>query len=1663
MAQTNLRHLLHQYKVWDEIKFLLPTEAADWEISIDDKHLQHALDAQAQHHVQHLEDMPILIAYAYDKMHHALHPIIKISWMVNLTELCLRWSATLLIADIVAQQQDLTLPSWSQKILRYHIERPTLGSWVHIIRELSKQGKQGKHKKKKTGLWTLHDRIKSHFGKYKEGDADTLLSIRNRFAHDGITADNAHTAWTAIEEDIEDLVSQVIQATHQGIEGEKNCRVFAIHEQQIYSLMGLEGEQGLTPITEQNFQNMLTLQNLPSPFDHLNSAEDAVYLVSENTGEVRLLPYFILFGRTEPDPTLNPVVQVYAKFDNKKAVFTPISSSKTVTYLEDIHLFEHFLGLNHKSTLSLLDGYTCEDYLLDHSESFKEKLFGRELELDLITHWLFQSTTDLSHNASSAVDGVGKINKKNKVAQSFIPQIAWFGGKSGMGKSHLLSTLAYQIHTQTHRQSRPNLFTVFSAFQKENNQLPECPVFYHRFELEDRRCSLDFCLRLFAQKLHQVFALQLHGHEERFHSLHYREKYGHELEAYLEDLLLFLTPLSTKNATIDTDFIVILDSVDLLNVQAQESIKTTEMSPVTKLLDVLAKLISVSTLHIRIIMSTSTNKPPHMSMQSIPTLLLAQTHILYTRISQQGQQYPGARIKCERELAYLDLLQNGMLPALTDRSIRQMLVEASGNAYSAAINELGKDKNNIQDNPFLHAVIKASGGSPLYLHLVLEELEWGRLHISASPQLPNGVEAYFFNMLQRVDFGDGTRNLPLALCLLLIARQELSTLAIAQLVFKKSNPSSSEIEQMNALLNQMTHIFTKHTHDEQSYWHFQDQSLKAVLQANSQMGPPQLTLTHRESLERFTHFCDLWQTTAHHSHFRQGGLFSHLMQFDVDYVLQLNTSKVLRELITRFTQVEYLMMYADHNGPEKMLNLSYLYMQLQQKASQKKLKLSPKIQSLLQDWTRFFRQNQSILSRTHTSIQPSQVLLQLVLDDAIQSPISKQAQKWVTRHPEVLQTLRLIPKSRKESSLSSLLCYAQQFNGSIQSITAIAPDLFLCVCGTTKSSSEIMIYAVQRSRALWKRTVVDQPKSVQVFVLQKTQHAVTHTSNLAYTTCQIAVCTSSGIDLVQLHMSTTQCNEIPLDHNVPHSLRHTEEKILKLKACTQMSPQCMIAWETRKVYVWDWSQGEVKHFTFDVSSYPRDLIVLSACEVIIHQGKKIEYLSWNLSDLTHTQTLLITLDKTYKYGALYKVQDHQYLLISAQTKTKESPRIDWVFFVNTVVHHEADHNELDHKESENLNHTSSIVHQTLTHPHTSWVFTVLVAPTRSNQTTHFYLSSQSHITRWQWPKTTQVTDIPSYPTFQTIFTATSISRPSLTTQDTEGMSDVFEELSGGIWVGQTPIWFGRYGLILVWYRERQWMRIDLNHPDAHSSGINQLQALSDHLFISASDDNDLRLWSFDTRSKITCKGLWRGHNDRIKQAIVLEGSSQDKYLISNSINKEIRVWSMDRSLLRKALNQSRKTIRDPFISHAILMHDYVIAGHQTLVLTLWSEYGAHRVKETQILSSDPKESAISHIYPLFNIQQDRSQDDSKRVQDKVEGSLAPHHHTTHTHAIMSDHILIITQKSTQSYVYTFPQLNQVHCLDYPAYLSSHLMVGDQMNSFFLTTFESNKNKKELTY
>ena len=80
--------------------------------------------------------MPTWLAHPWSALWDESHPRVKLHWLVDTAELAVRWAVTVALAEVL-HGHDGTLPDTVSAQLRDHIERPTLGRWLAILRALS--------------------------------------------------------------------------------------------------------------------------------------------------------------------------------------------------------------------------------------------------------------------------------------------------------------------------------------------------------------------------------------------------------------------------------------------------------------------------------------------------------------------------------------------------------------------------------------------------------------------------------------------------------------------------------------------------------------------------------------------------------------------------------------------------------------------------------------------------------------------------------------------------------------------------------------------------------------------------------------------------------------------------------------------------------------------------------------------------------------------------------------------------------------------------------------------------------------------------------------------------------------------------------------------------------------------------------------------------------------------------------------------------------------------------------------------------------------------------------------------------------------------------------------------------------------------------------------
>lgn len=127
-----------------------------------------------------------------------------------------------------------------------------------------------------------------------------------------------------------------------------------------------------------------------------------------------------------------------------------------------------------------------------------------------------------------------------------------------------------------------------------------------------------------------------------------------------------------------------------------------------------------------------------------------------------------------------DPFPNG-LPPMSENDVRALLLERIGPVRKRL---LGRDqeKGGAMHNAFIAAVAKRSDGLPIYINYVVGDLNAGKLSVDAVDALPAGLHQYHDELLRRAAVGDLQAVATPTLVLLSLAHEPLTVLEIATLL-----------------------------------------------------------------------------------------------------------------------------------------------------------------------------------------------------------------------------------------------------------------------------------------------------------------------------------------------------------------------------------------------------------------------------------------------------------------------------------------------------------------------------------------------------------------------------------------------------------------------------------------------------------------------------------------------------------------------------------------------------------------------------------------------------------------------------------------------------------------------------------------------------------------
>ena len=381
--------------------------------------------------------LPCYLAHPWKEYWMEKHPRVRLQWMVDLVEVAIRWVTAIVFADVL-KGNDGVLPSSVGAQIREHIERPTLGRWVAILRELSNAGGKLESPVAPEVHHLYEDSFKEFLGHgSKDSDATehaSFLKLRNHIAHSGGFRKKV------AEEYLDSFSDRFLQFMKAVVGSTISHQLIFKHQGSFLSLQGLEPKS-------------VDFHSWASSF------EDGVWLM-DGQRALKLLPLlgygpvmrFKTTGVLEAEGSGNAPL-VYSRSESRKLSYTPLGRDEAHSESENIEQFRDLFRLNEAmsdSPKATGDGFSWDSFLQE-ARIQSEDLIGRKSEIKAVKSW---------EKSMDSFDDKAQ-------------RLAWIVGGPGSGKSLLMSKLA--------------------ANRSNSGQNG---LYFHRFRVGDSRNSERSFLRL---------------------------------------------------------------------------------------------------------------------------------------------------------------------------------------------------------------------------------------------------------------------------------------------------------------------------------------------------------------------------------------------------------------------------------------------------------------------------------------------------------------------------------------------------------------------------------------------------------------------------------------------------------------------------------------------------------------------------------------------------------------------------------------------------------------------------------------------------------------------------------------------------------------------------------------------------------------------------------------------------------------------------------------------------------------------------------------------------------------------------------------------------------------------------------------------------------------
>ncbi len=119
------------------------------------------------------------------------------------------------------------------------------------------------------------------------------------------------------------------------------------------------------------------------------------------------------------------------------------------------------------------------------------------------------------------------------------------------------------------------------------------------------------------------------------------------------------------------------------------------------------------------------------------------------------------------------------LPPMSDDDIRAMLLDGISKAQRKELIENDSDTEESLSNPIVQAISKKAEGLPLYIHLLLNDLQNSKYSLKEINKLPEGLNKYYYELVGRMGINDIDSYKAPVITLLSLTSEPIDTQAIA--------------------------------------------------------------------------------------------------------------------------------------------------------------------------------------------------------------------------------------------------------------------------------------------------------------------------------------------------------------------------------------------------------------------------------------------------------------------------------------------------------------------------------------------------------------------------------------------------------------------------------------------------------------------------------------------------------------------------------------------------------------------------------------------------------------------------------------------------------------------------------------------------------------------